>query len=103
MQTLNSYQVDIAELCSKHFVSELYAFGSVLRPSFSADSDIDLAVRFEGVPPLEYFNNYMDLKEKLEVLLGRKVDLIEDKAVKNPVFRAVLDREMRSLYEREVA
>lgn len=103
MQPLEPHKDAIAELCRKHFVSELHVFGSVLGPSFNANSDIDFAVRFEGVPLLEYFNNYMSLKEELELLLGRKVDLIEDKAVKNPVFRAILDREMRSLYEREAA
>lgn len=97
MQPLETYKDAIAELCSKHFVTELHVFGSVLRPSFNANSDIDFAVRFDGVPPMEYFNNFMDLKEKLELLLGRKVDLIEDKAVKNPIFRAILDREMLQL------
>jgi predicted nucleotidyltransferase len=103
MQPLEPFKEAIAELCRTHFVTDLHVFGSVLRPSFNADSDIDLAVRFDGVPPMEYFNNYMDLKEKLELLLGRQVDLIEDKAVKNPIFRAILDREMQSLYERKAA
>lgn len=103
MQPLDPYKDAIAELCSTHFVTELHVFGSVLGPSFNASSDIDFAVRFDGVPPMKYFNNYMDLKEKLELLLSRKVDLIEDKAVKNPIFRAILDREMQSLYGRKAA
>ena len=103
MQPLEPYKDAIAELCSTHFVTELLVFGSVLRPSFNADSDVDFVVRFEGVPPMEYFNNYMELKEKFELLLGRKVDLIEDKAVKNPIFRGILDREMQPLYERKAA
>lgn len=103
MQPLKPYKDAIAELCSKHYVKALHVFGSALKPSFNASSDIDLVVLFEGVPPMEYFNNYMDFKEKLEALLGRTVDLIENKAVKNPIFRKILDREMKSLYERTVA
>jgi predicted nucleotidyltransferase len=84
-------------------VRELYVFGSVLKESFNADSDIDLVVRFGEVPLEEYFTNYMDLKEALEELFQRNVDLIEDKAVVNPIFRRVLDREMKMVYDRAAA
>jgi len=45
----------------------------------------------------------MDLKEALEELFQRNVDLIEDKAVVNPIFRRVLDREMKIVYDRAAA
>lgn len=38
--------VDISKICERHKVRALYAFGSVLTPAFSQDSDIDLIVEF---------------------------------------------------------
>lgn len=103
MQLLKEHREAIDVLCANHYVRNLSAFGSVLSNSFSEKSDIDLVVNFEGVPPLEYFNNYMGFKEQLEALLGREIDLIEEKAVKNPIFRRILDRDMQTIYERKAA
>jgi predicted nucleotidyltransferase len=103
MQPLSEYSESIEKLCAQHYVSSLSVFGSVLTDSFNEETDIDLAVNFEGVPLLDYFNNFMSFKESLETLLGRKVDLIENKAVRNPIFRKILDRDMRIVYERTAA
>jgi len=78
-------------------------FGSVLTDQFNDSSDIDLLIQFDQVELLEYFDNYMDLKEKLEKMFNRQVDLVENQAVRNPIFRKVLDREKRLLYERKGA
>ena len=93
----------IIQLCKLHKVRELYLFGSVLTDKFNDESDIDFLVEFSLVDIHEYFNNYMDFKEKLEALLKRPIDLIENQAVKNPIFRKVLDREKKLVYERESA
>ena len=68
---------------------------------FSTKSDIDFLVQFEKIDILEYFDNYMDFKENLEKLFGRSVDLLENQAIRNPVFRKVIDREKKLVYERE--
>jgi len=39
----------------------------------------------------------------LEALFGRSVDLVENQAVKNPIFRRVIDREKQLIYERKSA
>jgi len=91
----------LIELCKNHKVSELYIFGSILTDKFSDKSDIDFLVQFEKIDILEYFDNYMDFKENLEKLLGRPVDLLENQAIRNPVFRKVIDREKKMVYERE--
>lgn len=95
----------IVQLCQQHGVSRLYLFGSVLTPNFNNDSDIDLLIQFDldKIDPTRYFSNYMDLKEKLEDLLNRSVDLVEDQAVRNPIFRKILDRDKKLIYERESA
>jgi len=93
----------LIELCVNHKVGQLYLFGSALSNQFNESSDIDFLVQFSQVDLLEYFDNYMDFKEKLETLFGRPVDLVENQAIKNPVFRNVIDREKRLIYERKSA
>ena len=103
MNLIDKYRSEIIELCEIHKVKELYLFGSVLTDQFNDSSDIDMLIQFNQVELLEYFDNYMDLKEKLEKMFNRQVDLVENQAVKNPIFRKVLDREKRLLYERKGA
>ena len=103
MNPLEQYSKHIFELCKQYKVGELYAFGSVLTDDFSSSSDIDLLIQFANVDLMDYFDNYMDLKEAFEELFGRPVDLVENQAVRNPVFRRILDRDKKLLYERESA
>jgi len=91
----------LIELCKNHKVGELYIFGSILTDKFSDKSDIDFLVQFGKIDLLDYFDNYMDFKENLEILLGRPVDLLENQAIRNPVFRKVVDRDKKLVYERE--
>jgi uncharacterized protein len=53
-------------------VKSLSLFGSVARSQAGPESDVDLLVEF--LRPVGIFE-FLDLKEHLEVLLGRRVDL----------------------------
>lgn len=79
----------------------LYIFGSIFTDRFTDDSDVDFLVEFENVDIQNYFDNYMDFKEKLETLLNRQVDLVENQAIRNPIFRRIIDRDKRLVYERK--
>jgi len=63
----------IAEFCRKHHINKLAIFGSVLRPDFRDDSDIDVLVEFDPdhIPGLAFFA----MADELSEILGRKVDL----------------------------
>jgi len=91
------------ELCEKHKVKELYIFGSILTDKFRDSSDIDMLVQFYQIDLNDYFDNYMELKENLEELFKRPVDLVENQAIKNPIFRRIVDREKQLIYERKSA
>jgi len=93
----------LVSLCKQHKVKELYIFGSILTSKFNKDSDIDMLVQFDKIDILEYADNYFDFKEKLEKLLGREVDLLENQAIRNPIFRKILDRDKKIIYDRETA
>ena len=90
-------------LCKQHKVKELYLFGSILTTKFNKDSDIDMLVQFDNIGIFEYADNYFDFKEKLEKLLGREIDLLENQAIRNPIFRKIIDRDKKILYYRETA
>jgi predicted nucleotidyltransferase len=90
--------VTIQALCQKHKVGHLFVFGSILTNRFNKSSDIDFIVDFQDVDLYDYADNYFDFKESLEHLLNRPVDLLEDKAVKNPYLRKSIDSSKQLIY-----
>jgi hypothetical protein len=101
MTQINLNKDKLVEICEKHKVQELYLFGSILTDKFNDTSDIDILIQFIQMDLLDYFDNYMELKEELEKLFNRPVDLVENQAIRNPIFRKVVDREKRLVYERK--
>jgi predicted nucleotidyltransferase len=91
----------LLELCESHNVKELYLFGSILTTRFLDSSDIDVLVQFDDIELEKYVDNYIDFKEQLEMLFERQVDLVENQAIRNPIFRKVVDREKQLVYERK--
>ncbi|MFO7923818.1 MAG: nucleotidyltransferase domain-containing protein [Bacteroidales bacterium] len=89
----------IRALCDKHKVARLFVFGSVLTDNFNKSSDIDLLVDFSGVDLYDYADNYFDLKKSLEDLLNRQIDLLEEKALKNPYLKETIDSSKKLIYE----
>ena len=88
----------VSQYCRKHYVENMYVFGSILTKEFSPESDIDFLVNFGKVKPESYFDNYMELKTTLERLFHHSVDLVEEKTVKNPVLRRSIDRNKKLIY-----
>ena len=88
----------IRALCNKHKVSKLFVFGSVLTDHFEHSSDVDFVVDFSDVTLFDYADNYFALKSSLENLLNRQVDLLEDKAIKNPYLRKSIEASKQIIY-----
>jgi predicted nucleotidyltransferase len=76
----------IEEFCRKWRITEFALFGSILTDEFRPDSDVDVLVTFASDfrPRLR---NWLDMEDELTAMLGRKVDLVEKKAVENPFIR----------------
>jgi hypothetical protein len=98
MTAIEKYKASIHKLCENHHVANLFVFGSVLKTSFNANSDVDFLVDFQPLNSLEYADNYFDLKFSLENLLNRKVDLIERKAIKNPYLKEEIEATKAQVY-----
>jgi hypothetical protein len=88
----------IKALCATHKVNKLFVFGSVLKETFNPESDVDLVVDFETFELSEYADNYFDLKDQLESLFNRPVDLLEEKGIRNPFLRKQIDTEKLLIY-----
>lgn len=98
MGLIETYKDQIQRLCEKHKVKSLYSFGSVNTARFSKESDVDLMVDFETNDPIEYSDNYFDLKFELERILNRSIDLLENKAIKNPFLRENIEKSKVLIY-----
>ena len=98
MTLLDTHITDIKKLCSNHKVKNLYAFGSVLTNKFNNESDVDLVVDFNPIDISLYADNYFDFKFSLQKILNRPIDLLEEKAIKNPYFRQNLNQQRQLIY-----
>jgi len=90
----------LPDLCRRFHVRRLDLFGSAAtgRGFDSARSDLDLLVDFEPLAPIDYAEAYFGLREGLEALSGRPVDLVTEAALENPHLRRRLETERRALY-----
>ena len=90
----------LLDLCHRFRVRRLDLFGSAAtgRGFDPARSDLDLLVAFEPMPPVAYAEAYFGLREALEALSGRPVDLVTEAALENPHLRRRVDMERRTLF-----
>lgn len=70
----------IAECCRRWKITELALFGSVLRDDFRPGSDLDVLVTF-APDAKNRLDDLLEMKEELEALFGRPVDLVEKRLV----------------------
>jgi predicted nucleotidyltransferase len=88
----------IAALCAKHHVRRLDVFGSAAGGAFEPlHSDVDFLVEFDELSPEQYFEHFFDLQEDLAALLDRPVDLVVERAVRNPHFLESVQRTRESV------
>lgn len=97
MLQIDMFKSEVAELCRRLRVRRLDIFGSATSQEFGAESDVDVLVRFEGNGE-RLFDRYFDLKEGLEKIFGRSVDVVVETAVRNPYFRASIEASRRNVY-----
>lgn len=89
---------NLKKLCILHNVESMYLFGSALNTNFKDSSDLDLLVKFKPIELATYFENYVNLKEKLEDLFGREVDLLEEQTLKNPILIQSIEKSKKLIY-----
>ncbi len=100
MINLEQYYNEIKHICDSLPVKRLGLFGSVLNKKFTSESDIDVLVLFDEKQEMDLFDNYFKLKEKLEEVFHRQVDLVIDKDFENPFFKKSIEQSREIIYER---
>lgn len=94
---------EVSALCRRYGVRKLELFGSAITGAFDPQtSDLDFLIDMtdEGG---NLFHRYFDLKEALEALFGRKVDLVMVGALENPYFIESINRSRQTVYAALVA
>src|SRR5688500_14351741 len=96
---VDSRRAEVSASCRRLRVKRLVVFGSAARGLFNhASSDVDFLVEFEPLPPPEYADAYFSLKEQLESLFGRPVDLLTAGSLRNPHLRASIESSRQQVY-----
>ncbi len=98
MHVVDEHIEKFIKLCSAYQVERMYLFGSALNQNFSNKSDIDFLVKFKSMDLSNYFDNYINFKGKLEQLFGRKVDLVEEQTLKNPILINSINKSKELVY-----
>jgi uncharacterized protein len=91
---------ELIAICRRYEVARLEVFGSAARGTDfdPARSDADFLVEFKTGSVLSPLEQFFGLAEALRKVLGRRVDLVEPSAVKNPFIRASIDRSREIVY-----
>lgn len=93
---------NIIETCKIMGLQSLYLFGSGARNNeFNADSDLDFTFRFktnkDGMPEKGY--DYFDLMFALEKITSKKIDLVAEEKITNPIMQLEINKDKVKLYE----
>ena len=89
----------VEDLCTRFGVRRLDLFGSAVTERYRPEeSDLDFLVEFQPLPVGGYADCYFGLHEGLELLFGRRVDLVVASAIKNPYFRQSVEQTRMPLY-----
>ena len=98
---LDAHLAEIPDLCRRYGVSRLELFGSAASGAFDPQrSDLDFLVEFDAVSS-GLFDRYFGLKQSLEALYGRPVDLVTTGSMRNPYFVEAVNRSRQLVYAAE--
>lgn len=95
---VTKYQEQIAIICERYRVKRLSFFGSVTNGEFKETSDLDIAVVFDRQGFEGSFEQYMGLKEELENLVNRPVDLVVADKIRNSLFAKEIEQTQEVIY-----
>ncbi len=98
-QILSQKRLEIQALCHKYSVTRLRLFGSSLGRDWNPEkSDFDFLAEFGATTDMNAYDQFMGFIVEMERLLGRKVDVVDWNAAKNPFFRRHADLQAREFF-----
>ncbi len=89
----------IQHLMQKHRIRKGYLFGSSVNGNFGSHSDVDVLVEVDDtIEPVELGEHLWNLQFELQNLLGRQVDLVTTRSLRNPFFKQELNETRQLIY-----
>lgn len=98
MLDIKPYEDKIKKICVDLHLKSFALFGSVITDKFGAESDIDILVEFDPQKNENLFDAYFTLKEDLENIFNRPVDIVIERSVRNPFLKRSIDSTKRTIY-----
>jgi predicted nucleotidyltransferase len=89
----------VQNLMRKHRIKKGYLFGSFAKGNLKIHSDLDVLVEVdETIDPVELGEHLWNLQIEMEALVGRKVDLLTTRSLRNPFFIQEINETRQLIY-----
>jgi predicted nucleotidyltransferase len=99
MLEIGKHKQQLHAHCRRFRVKRLELFGSAATGrDLARTSDLDFLVDLGDLPPAEYADAYFGLKEALERMFSRPVDLLTVSSLRNPFFKQRVEQTKALLY-----
>ncbi|QLE01252.1 nucleotidyltransferase domain-containing protein [Galbibacter sp. BG1] len=99
-ESIHNRLSDFLTICKSHNVRNLYAFGSSVTDDFHENtSDIDLLIEIDNEDPLERGESLMRIWDIFEEFFLRKVDLLTNSSIKNPILKKNIESTKVLIYD----
>ncbi|WP_241910462.1 nucleotidyltransferase family protein [Pseudotamlana carrageenivorans] len=99
-ESIKYKMTEFLSLCKSHNVKTLYAFGSSITDQFNDDSsDIDLLIEIDNQDLIERGESLISIWDKFELFFQRKVDLLTDSSIRNPILKKNIDATKILIYD----
>ena len=101
-EEIAKYHSRFEEICKKHKVKYLYAFGSSTSSNFDFQkSDLDFLVEIDVSDPIQKGETLISLWDTFEEVFNRKIDLLTESSIKNPYLKKSINSTKVLIYDRE--
>lgn len=99
IRELEQHRSEVETICRRFGVRRLDLFGSgVAHRTLPELGDLDFVVEFAPPTGPGYADRYFGLKEALEDLFKKPVDLVVASAITNPYFREAVEKTKAPVY-----
>lgn len=99
LRLIEEREAELTNACRKFGVERLEVFGSAAVGGYDpAASDLDFLVSFSPEAREKAFDNFFGLKEQLEAMFGRPVDLLTANSIRNPYLRREIEQQRQLVY-----
>jgi len=98
MISIGELQRELPQLCERHRIAYVDAFGSVARGEQNTGSDVDLVIEFLEPRQEAISKRYFGFLHDLEDRCKTHIDVLTERSIKNPHLRRKIERDRVRIY-----